>query len=76
MQNAPDKLIDTDKLNFTQNKDNLSSIPVNAENFKDFSYNGRSVIKKQKKIKKYPVFIYGLIMLIVDLILVNLLIYI
>ena len=76
MQNAPDKLIDTDKLNFAQNKDNLSSIPVNIENFKDFSYNGRSVIKKQKKIKKYPVFIYGLIMLIVDLILVNLLIYI
>ena len=47
VQNAPDKLIDTDKLNFAQNKDNLSSIPVNIENFKDFSYNGRSIIKKK-----------------------------
>ena len=44
--NAPDKLIDTEKLNLL-NKDNLSSIPVKAEKFNDFSYNGRSIIKKK-----------------------------
>jgi len=41
-----DKSIDTGELSFI-NKDNLSPIPLNAEKFNDFSYSGKSIIKKK-----------------------------
>lgn len=41
---GPNRLIDSND-SILLNKDNFSSVPLKAENFIDFSYIGRSIIK-------------------------------